>query len=129
MHSPWIAALSALFLWWFSTGAILVVVRIADRSGAVARRLAVFATLPVMALGIWGYETTLSTLTTGAVYGAFLSALAIWGWIELAFLTGAIAGPNTHPCPENLPGWERFIRAWGTIAYHEMVLVGVLIIM
>jgi hypothetical protein len=23
LHSPWIAALIALFLWWFSTGAIL----------------------------------------------------------------------------------------------------------
>jgi hypothetical protein len=31
LADPWIAALAALFLWWFSTGAILLVVRLADR--------------------------------------------------------------------------------------------------
>jgi putative photosynthetic complex assembly protein 2 len=61
------------------------------------------------------------------VYLAFLSALAVWGWVELAFLTGVVAGPNRHPCPRGVPEWERFIRAWGTIAYHEMLLVGLLI--
>ena len=54
--------------------------------------------------------------------------LAIWGWIELAFLTGAITGPNVYDCPDDTPEWERFIRAWGTIAYHEMLLVGVLVL-
>jgi putative photosynthetic complex assembly protein 2 len=60
---------------------------------------------------------------------AFLSALAVWGWIELAFLTGVITGPITQPLPRNTPEWERFIRAWGTLAYHEMLLVAVLIMM
>ena len=36
MASPWIAALVALFLWWFSTGAILIVVRRAGRSGQLS---------------------------------------------------------------------------------------------
>jgi putative photosynthetic complex assembly protein 2 len=126
VNSPWIAALAALFLWWFSTGAILVVVRLMERRGEAARRLAVLAALPVMGLGIWGYESTLGSDSTGAAYGAFLAALAIWGWIELAFLLGIITGPNARPCPENVPEWERFLRAWGTLAFHEMLLVAVL---
>ena len=35
MSSPWVAALVALFVWWFSTGAILLVVRHADRLSLV----------------------------------------------------------------------------------------------
>lgn len=119
MASPWIAALVALFLWWFSTGAILIVVRRAGRSG---QRTAL-AALPLLGLGLWGYLATLGEGSVAAAYLAFLSALAIWGWIELAFLTGLVTGPNLHPCPEKLPEWERFIRAWGTIAYHEMLLL------
>ncbi len=127
--SPWIAALSALFLWWFSTGAILLVVRWAERRGAIARQLAGLLGLPVLAAGIWVYQHTLVDGSVAAAYLAFLSALAIWGWIELAFLTGLITGPNGHRCPDALPEWERFIRAWGTIAYHEMLLVSVMIAM
>jgi putative photosynthetic complex assembly protein 2 len=129
LHSPWIAALAALFLWWFSTGAILVVVRLMERRGEAARRAVVLAALPVMGLGIWGYETTLGAGSVGAGYGAFLAALAIWGWIELAFLLGVITGPNARPCPDDVPEWERFLRAWGTLAFHEMLLVAVLALM
>ncbi|SEL81983.1 putative photosynthetic complex assembly protein 2 [Roseovarius azorensis] len=127
MTNPWIAALTALFLWWFATGAILVAVRLAERRGAAARRNCVLLALPVLFLGLWGYGATLSQTGTGAAYGAFLAAIAIWGWIELSFLAGAVTGPNRHPCPAHVAGWERFIRAWGTIAYHEMLLAGVLI--
>jgi len=44
MTAPWIAALIALFTWWFSTGVILLAVRRADRDGGhgmfVPQRLA-----------------------------------------------------------------------------------------
>lgn len=129
MSSAWVAALVALFVWWFSTGAILMVVRHADRAGRRARRMVTGAALPLLAVGVWGYERSLGASSTGAAYGAFLSALAIWGWVELAFLTGVITGPNPYPCPKGLPEWERFIRAWGTIAYHEMLLTSLLLAM
>lgn len=129
MGSPWIAALAALFLWWFSTGAILFVVRFAERSGPYMRGFAILAGLPFLALGIWGFVITLPMTTVSSAYWAFLSVLAIWGWIELSFLTGTITGPNLYPCPDDLPEWERFVRAWGTVAYHEMLLTVALIAM
>jgi putative photosynthetic complex assembly protein 2 len=61
--------------------------------------------------------------SVAGVYWVFSAALAIWGWIELAFLTGIITGPN-QPLPEGHSEWGRFIRAWGTVAYHEMLLAG-----
>lgn len=127
MASPWISALVALFFWWFFTGAILIAVRHADRAGQRAPLFCTFAALPILGLGAWGFLASMNTLSTPAVYIAFLSALAIWGWAELAFLTGIVTGPNPHPCPSHLPEWERFIRAWGTVAYHEMLLAVLLI--
>lgn len=125
MTSPWIAALFALFAWWFSTGAILMAVRYADRAGGRARTVLTLAALPMLAVGIWGYE---ASLHRPAPYASFLSILAIWGWIELSFLTGAITGPNRLDCPRDVPEWERFLRAWGTVAYHEMLLTAMLVL-
>ncbi|EPX75997.1 putative photosynthetic complex assembly protein PuhE [Salipiger mucosus] len=125
--SPWIAALVALFLWWFLTGAILLAVRHAERAGRRAPLACTLAALPLLGAGLWGIHATLGGSGPAAVYGAFLAALAIWAWVELAFLTGLVTGPNLRPCPPHLPEWERFIRAWGTVAYHEMLLLALLI--
>lgn len=127
--SLWTPALFALFIWWFSTGAILWVVKSADREGLAARKRAVLLGLPFLGLGLWGFWASLQDTSALGAYMGFVSALAIWGWIELAFLTGIITGPNTHPLPDRTPEWERFIRAWGTLAYHEMLLVATLITM
>lgn len=129
LASPWIAGLVALFLWWFSTGAILAAVRHADRAGPSARLRAVLWGLPLAGLGGFGFWWTLTDSTLFGTYVAFLSALALWGWVELAFLAGIITGPNGHALPPKTPEWERFIRAWGTIAYHELLLVFVLVAM
>ncbi|MGG7643451.1 putative photosynthetic complex assembly protein PuhE [Rhodovulum sp. YNF3179] len=129
MGEAWIAALFALFVWWFSTGAILMLVRHAERAGPRAPFGCTLAALPLLALGIWGYVASLPATGLGGAYAGFLSALAIWGWIELSFLTGTITGPVLRRCPPGVPELERFLRAWGTIAYHEMLLTAVLVLM
>ncbi len=129
LSSPWIAALAALFLWWFSTGAILFAVRKADKGGPHSRLWACLMTLPIVVLGIAGFLDTLSDSSVVAVYVAFLATLAVWGWIELTFLTGTITGPITSHSVPNVSEGERFIRAWGTIAYHEMLLAAVMVAM
>ena len=97
MTNPWIASLLALFVWWFSTGAILWRVRHADRAGGSAHLMSVVWGLPLLVGGVCGLGVTLDDATVPATYAAFLSALALWGWIELAFLSGVITGPNTAP--------------------------------
>ncbi|TFL19305.1 putative photosynthetic complex assembly protein PuhE [Jannaschia formosa] len=127
LASPWIAALVALFAWWASTGAILVVVRRADRAGRDVA--AVLATLPLGLAGAAVFWLTLEATSVAAAYGAFFAALAVWGWLELAFLTGVVTGPSRLAAKPGVPEWERFIRAWGTVAYHEMTLTAALIAM
>ncbi len=126
LSSAWIAALVALFLWWFSTGIILVLVRHADRNNTRSETL--ILTAPLLFLGAAGIWSTAGEASVINAYLAFLSAIAIWGWIEFAFLTGVITGPNRTDCPAFVRPWERFIRAWGTIAYHEMALVLALLV-
>ena len=123
--APWIAAALAVFAWWASTGAILLASRRAERRGRPVRT--VLLALPLMALGLVGFVWSAGRTDTMAVYAAAASALAIWGWIELAFLAGVITGPSRLPAKPGVPEWERFIRAWGTVAYHEMTLTAGLI--
>ncbi len=126
MTNPWLAALAALFLWWFSTGAILWRVRVADNGGTGQHLTSVLAGLPLLLGGAWLATHGASDATVPGVYLGFIAALALWGWIELAFLSGVITGPVTTPCPANLPLPERFWRAFGTIAWHEAALVATL---
>jgi putative photosynthetic complex assembly protein 2 len=126
MTNPWTAALVTLFLWWFSTGAILWRVRHADRQGGTAHQLSVVWGLPLLIGGIWGLGVSLDDATPNGTYIAFLSALALWGWIELAFLSGVVTGPNTEPCPPFARGWDRFRRATLTILWHEAALIAAL---
>ncbi|SNX72018.1 putative photosynthetic complex assembly protein 2 [Cereibacter ovatus] len=127
--SPWVVALSAIFVWWFSTGILLWRVRHADNRGPESHMISVIIGLPLLFAGVWGYSHTLADLSVKGVYVAFLSALAIWGWIELAFLSGVITGPNTGPCPAHARPVERFLRAVGTVLWHEIVLLTVLVAM
>jgi putative photosynthetic complex assembly protein 2 len=126
MTNPWAAALITLFLWWFSTGAILWRVRRADRQGGRAHLASVLWGLPLLGAGIWGLGASLGDTSLTGPYVAFLSALAVWGWIELAFLSGVITGPNTSPCPPFASNAERFWRALDTILWHEGLLVAAL---
>ena len=128
LTNPWIAAVSAIFIWWFSTGIILWRVRHADNEGHQAHLWSVMLGLPLLLGGVAGFLTTLDDASAYGAYIAFLSALAIWGWIELAFLSGIISGPNTTVCPPDVPLWDRFLRACGTIAWHELLLIGTLAI-
>lgn len=129
MSHPVIPVIAAIFVWWFATGAILLAVRAADRIGGAAHGRALVLAVPLLALGVAGVVTSLGDAGLWGVYAGFLGALGIWGWIEMAFLTGIVAGPERRDCPPGLTGAARFARAWRTVAYHEIALtVGLLCI-
>ncbi|MBF9042854.1 DUF3623 family protein [Rhodobacterales bacterium HKCCE4037] len=123
MTGIWGAILLAVLAWWFFTGAILLVIRLADRSGGAAYRRAVVLSVPLLALGT--AAVILSAPETGltGVYAGFLGALGVWGWIEMAFLTGVITGPEVRPAPPGINGQRRFWAAWQALAHHELLLL------
>ena len=127
LETPWVSAIVALIVWWFSTGLILLCVKRADHGLGVSHLALTIGALPFLALGCWGFWQTLGSNDIWSIYGAFGSVILIWGWFELAFLCGIISGPNTFHCPSDIPPWERFIRAWGTVAYSEIALIAIMI--
>lgn len=118
-----IAALLALAVWWSSTGAILLAVRRADRAGGVAHGMTAACAVPLLVLGAALVAGSAGGSGLGHVYAGFLGAVAVWGWIELAFLLGVVTGPESRPATPGLAGWARFARAWGTVAHHELALL------
>jgi putative photosynthetic complex assembly protein 2 len=129
MDHPLTLTLIAIFLWWFFTGVILFAVRWADRQGGAAHGMVVLAGVPFLAAGAAGVIASLPGASVPAVYAGFLGALAIWGWIELAFLAGIVTGPERRPCPPGLAGMARFRRAWNTVAHHELALATGLLVL
>ena len=108
-----------VFLWWFSTGAILWL----DRRPRATYRSSLIAATTVAAVAAWGLDASLRDVTPAGAVIAFTCALAIWGWHELTFLTGLISGPRTIACQPDATGWRRFVLATSTLIYHELALL------
>jgi putative photosynthetic complex assembly protein 2 len=112
------AVLYTVFLWWFSTGAILWL----DRRPSKTYRWSLIAGTAIAVAAIYGLVSSLSDASpTGAVL-AFSCALGLWGWHELSFLTGLISGPRRAACPPGATSWRRFGLAASTLIYHEIAL-------
>lgn len=118
MTPLWAAGL-ALAAWWGGTGALMWAVARADGGGPEARRRLVVLAVPMLALGVALVILTRGASGPGAAAAGFLGALAVWAWIELAFLTGVVAGPSRDP---GQPGPGRLGRAWAVVKHHEYAL-------
>ncbi|MBR0654485.1 putative photosynthetic complex assembly protein PuhE [Plastoroseomonas arctica] len=108
-----------VFVWWFATGAILALDGL--RGMALRRAMAVATGLLIIALiGLAQYAREESV---AASYGGFLCGIAVWGWVEFAFLTGILTGPNQRVCPPGAEGFRRFRLAIVAILHHELALI------
>jgi putative photosynthetic complex assembly protein 2 len=111
--------LFTLFLWWFSTGAILYL----DGLPRHTFRWSLLGASVLLVAALGALALTAGDTGTVAHYIAFSAALAVWGWVEIMFLTGTITGPRTIACPPDVHGWRRARLAVGTVLYHELALL------
>lgn len=110
----------AAFMWWFSTGIVLLLdglPRTTFRWSLAISSLLALAGLTIIA------ATARDTSVAGA-YLAFTAALLVWGWQELAFLTGWITGPRRQACGADCGGWRHFVHAVQAILWHELAIIG-----
>ncbi|MEO0485401.1 MAG: putative photosynthetic complex assembly protein PuhE [Pseudomonadota bacterium] len=122
-----ISVFVALMAWWIGTGVILLAVRRADLAGPRAQLSLVFWGLPFLAFGLVGVAVAAQDASLWGLYGGFFAALALWGWIELSFMSGVITGPNRGPLRAGAEGAERLWAAWWAVAWHELLLLAALI--
>ncbi len=111
-----VPALYALFVWWFSTGAIFYLDGLPRRSFPWSMAGAsVFFVAAVYGL----LASRADTSTTGA-YMAFTSGLVVWAWLEMTYYMGYVMGPRRSACPEGCSGWRHFGHAVQASLYHEL---------
>jgi putative photosynthetic complex assembly protein 2 len=116
----------AIFSWWFSTGLVLFLNHLADKSyrwslaAVTAILVGCLVTLPI---------TSQMATVTGAFLG-FTQALLIWSWLEMTYFMGFLTGPRHTPCPPDARGWMRFGYAVQTSVHHELAVIalGVLVV-
>lgn len=111
--------LYATFVWWFSTGLILALNLLTN----VSRGTIMFGATVVLAIALIVLRVFSQDESATAVYVTFTAALAVWAWIEVAFLTGYVTGPSNSTCPPQARGWDRLSRALATLLWHEVAIL------
>lgn len=119
MNDALLAVAFAVFVWWFSTGLVLLLNRGSAR--AIAAKQFVSTLLALTALA--ALQRTAHQTDVAAAYCAFTSALLVWGWHELTFLTGRITGPRKTALPSGLSEGRRFVEALRVILWHELAII------
>lgn len=119
MQTYVLPGLFALFVWWFSTGAIIFL----DNLPRKTFKYSVAGATLVLIGSLYGLHVTSSQTTVRAAYEAFFFGLFAWGWQEITFYMGIVTGPRNQPCPEGCKGWAHFVHAVQTSLYHELAIL------
>ena len=112
-------------LWFVATGAVLAL----DSRARGSFRTSLIVTGSLACLALVVVALTVGNASPLAAYAAFTAALLIWGWHELAFLTGAATGPRREPLPAGTQGWMRFRLSAATLIHHEIALALTLVVL
>jgi putative photosynthetic complex assembly protein 2 len=121
-------AVSALLVWWASTGLVLYLDGLPKRTFPWSIALSTWLALCALA----GLYVSAKSTTVGAAYFAFGSAIVLWGWHELTFLTGFITGPRKHSSDMPSSRWVHAVQATEALIYHEVAIaltIGVLLVL
>jgi putative photosynthetic complex assembly protein 2 len=116
-----LAALFAVFIWWFSTGIVLLL----DRLPHGALRWSHWLSSMLALAAFVALRHTAAELNVANAYCAFTCALLVWGWHELSFLSGWITGPRKTALPPGTRGRTRFVESVRAILWHELAIVAV----
>jgi putative photosynthetic complex assembly protein 2 len=111
--------LFALFVWWFSTGAIMYLDGLPRRTF----KWSILGATILFGLSLWATFATRNDLSVRAAYAAFTYGLLAWGWQEISFYMGYVTGPRRAPCPEGCSGWAHFGHAIQTSLWHELAII------
>lgn len=109
----------ALFVWWFSTGAIIYLDGLPMRTF----KFSMIAATVVCGVSFYGLWASASDTSVQGAYLAFASALGIWAWHEISFYMGYVTGPRKHACEEGCGGIAHLGHALQVSLWHELAIL------
>lgn len=118
--SHWLLpAVFAIFIWWFSTGVVILLDGLPHRTF----RWSLVLSSGLALAALLGLAHTAAQDTVAGAYCAFTCALLLWGWHELSFLTGWITGPRKGAHTRGCSRWRHALQAVQVILWHELWLL------
>lgn len=112
-------ALHAAFVWWFSTGVILLLVGRPRRSYRWSMAAATVLLVPALA----GLAVAAGRADAAGAYLGFTCAILVWGWLEMAFLMGFLTGRRPRALDGRVSPLRHFFDAVAAIIDHELSLI------
>ena len=61
--------------------------------------------------------------SVAGAYAGFTCAVVLWGWHELAFLSGWLTGPRRRAASQGSRAWRRLSEAIQVLLWHELALI------
>lgn len=109
----------ALLVWWLGTGLVMLL----DGLPRDTFRWSLATSTLIAAGALICIAKSANNTTVAGAYAGFTCAVLVWGWHELAFLTGWLTGPRKRACSAPLHGPTRFNEGVQVILWHELAII------
>jgi putative photosynthetic complex assembly protein 2 len=119
VHGLLYPALYAVFVWWFSTGIILLLDNLPRRTF----RWSFTAGSVLFALALYRLWVSGRDVSEAGAYAAFTYAVIAWGWQEMSFFMGFVTGPRRDAARPGAALSERFRQGFAASLWHELAIL------
>ena len=120
VHGLLAPALYALFVWWFSTGIVLLL----DNLPRWTFRWSMIAGTAAFALALHRLWASAGDASAAGAYAAFTYAIIAWAWQEMSFFMGAVTGPRRVAADAWATTGRRFGQGVAACLWHELAIIG-----
>lgn len=114
--------LAAVLLWWLGTGVVLLLDRVPS-VGAGGRVVTFVAASSFTVAALVCIAHTARDASISGAYAGFACAVVVWGWHELAFLSGWVTGPRRDAVTPGAQRLQRLSEAVQVLLWHEIALL------
>ncbi|MEM6463709.1 MAG: putative photosynthetic complex assembly protein PuhE [Pseudomonadota bacterium] len=114
-----LAAFFCLFVWWFSTGAVIYL----DGLPKVTLKWTMLGASLLLVLSLFGLHATADNTTAAGAYLAFTCGLLAWAWHEVSFYTGYVTGPRKVASGSDRRGLKHFWNGVQLTLWHEFAII------